>query len=356
MPADSNIQIPGAVSVEPPAVEEPTTPAGTASAQARPAGTRSRVADRQPHRRPGALAGTVRRLPHHGAGAPALRHGPLAEGRTARPGAAPGPPPAREDHPLRPRAHPGTRGPRPRRRSARRLPLLRVGVEHHPRRLPGQGRRDPGLRPLLHRPGLPRFGGHRPGHPRLRHQVLHRRGHVRPGRQQHPGLLHPGRHQVPGHHPRRQTASGPRNPAGPERPRHLLGLRFAAHRGAGPHHVEHVRPRPPALLPDHGGLRRPHLPLRQRRGQDQPGEVPLEAEAGRPLAGLGGSPAHQRHGPGLPPAGPCRRDRGRRLPAVGARRAGLPGHRGGVLRGDRPAGPHQVRPRGARPGAADRHS
>ena len=178
------------------------------------------------------------------------------------PGAAPGPPPAGENHPLRPRAHPGARGARPRRRRARRLPVLRVGVEHHPRRVPGQRRRDARLRPLLHRPGLPRFGGHRPGHPRLRHEVLHRRGHVRPGRQQHPGLLHPGRHQVPGHHPRRKAASGPRNPAGPERPRHLLGLRFAAHRGPGPHHVEHVRPGTPALLPHDGRLRRPHLPAR----------------------------------------------------------------------------------------------
>ena len=42
-------------------------------------------------------------------------------------------------------------------------------------------------------------------------------------------------------------------------------------------HLEHVRPGHPALLPDDGGLRRPHLPAGQRRGRDLAGEVPLEA-------------------------------------------------------------------------------
>ena len=49
-----------------------------------------------------------------------------------------------------------------------------------------------------------------------------------------PGLLHPGRHQVPRHHPRRQAAPGPGDPAGAVRPRHLLGLRLAAYRGHPP--------------------------------------------------------------------------------------------------------------------------
>ena len=57
-----------------------------------------------------------------------------------------------------------------------------------------------------------------------------------------------------------QAAPGPGDPAGAERARHVLGLRLAAHRGAAPHAVEHVRPRHPALVPDDGGLRRPHLP------------------------------------------------------------------------------------------------
>ena len=134
----------------------------------------------------------------------------------------------------------------------------------HPRRFLKKGKETAGLRPVLHGPRLARLGRHRPRHPRFRDEVLHRRGHLRPGRQQHPGLLHPGRHQVPGHHPRRQAASGPGDPAGAERPRHVLGLRLPAHRGAAPHDVEHVRPGHPALVPHDGGLRRPHLPAGQR--------------------------------------------------------------------------------------------
>ena len=44
-------------------------------------------------------------------------------------------------------------------------------------------------------------------------------------------------------------------------------------------HVDHVRPHDPALVPLHGGLRRPHLPPGQRRGQVDLRQVPLEAEA-----------------------------------------------------------------------------
>ena len=127
--------------------------------------------------------------------------------------------------------------------------------------------------------GLARVRGHRARHPRVRHEVLHRRGHLRPGRQQHPRLLHPGRHQVPRRDPRRQAAPRPRDPAGAERARHVLGLRVPAHRGAAPHDVEHVRPGHPAVLPDDGGLRGPHVPLHQRRWRDLAGQVPLEAQA-----------------------------------------------------------------------------
>ena len=180
--------------------------------------------------------------------------------------AAAGPPPAREDHPLRPRADPGAGRARAGRGRPRRVRGLRQRAAGDERGLPGQERRDPGVRPVLHGAGLARVCGHRARHPRLRHEVLHLRGHLRPGRQQHPGLLHPGRHQVPRRHPRGQAAPGPRDPAGAERARHVLGLRVPAHRGPAPHALEHVRPRHPALVPDDGGLRRPHLPLRQRRG------------------------------------------------------------------------------------------
>ena len=166
--------------------------------------------------------------------------------------------------------------------------------------------------------GLAWVCGHGAGHPRVRDEVLHVRRHLRPGRQQHPGVLHPGRHQVPRRHPRRQAAPGPRDPAGAERPRHVLGLRLAAHRGAAPHDLEHVRPRHPALLPDHGGLRGAHLPAAERRRRDLPGQVPLEARARRALPGLGGGADAGRPGPRLPPPRPRRRHRVRRVSRSGS--------------------------------------
>ena len=153
--------------------------------------------------------------------------------------------------------------------------------------LPGQGGPDPGLRPVLDRVGVTRLGRHRAGHARLRGEILHRRGQLRPRRQQHPGVLHPGRDQVPRRHPRRQAPSRSRDPAGAERPRYLLGLRLAAHRGAAPHDVEHVRPSHPRVLAHDGGVRRPHLPPGRGRRHDDAGEVALEAQGRRPLAGVG---------------------------------------------------------------------
>ena len=48
--------------------------------------------------------------------------------------------------------------------------------------------------------------------------------------------------------------------------------------GVDPHaDVDHVGPGHPPVLSDHGGIRGPHLPPRQRQGQDDVGQVPLEA-------------------------------------------------------------------------------
>ena len=177
------------------------------------------------------------------------------------PDAAAGPPPAGEDHPLRPRAHPRAGRARPRRRRARRL-----------RRLRQRARRSPGPASSaknVETPVFVRFS-----------TVLGSRGSADTVRDTRgfatkfytdegtfdlvgnniPVFFIQDGDQVPRRHPRRQAAPGPRDPAGAERPRHVLGLRLAAHRGAAPHDVEHVRPRHPALLPDDGGLRRPHLP------------------------------------------------------------------------------------------------
>ena len=259
----------------------PRKPDQSAPAAASPTGvTNGQRPTRSP--RPG------RQIPHHRAGSAAAGHRPLAQGRRPGSDAAGGLPPAREDHPLRPRADSGARRPRARCRGARRLRVLRHRGVGHQGRLPRQeGHEDRSLHPLLDRARLAGFGRHRPRHPRLRGEVLHRRGHLRPGRQQHAGVLHPGRHQVPRHHPRRQAAAGPGDPAGAVGARHVLGLRVAAHRGHPPRVLEHERPRHPALVPDDGGLRRPHLPAGQRHGQDQPGQVPLEAGRRRALAGVG---------------------------------------------------------------------
>ena len=173
-----------------------------------------------------------------------LRAGP------ARPDAPAGPPPAREDHPLRPRAHPRAGRARPRRRRARHLRRLRRRRGPHagrvPRRRTSRHRCSCGSRPSLGSRGSADTVRDTRG---FAVKFYTERGQLRPRRQQHPGLLHPGRHQVPGHHPRRQAAPRPRDPAGAERARHVLGLRLAAHRGPAPHDLEHVRPRHPALVP-----------------------------------------------------------------------------------------------------------
>ena len=294
-------EIPGAPGPVPPPVDEPTEPGGPLPPKPDQHGPGHVQPDRPGDRDPAEEGRAGRRPPHHRPGRAPVRHRPLAEGRSPRPGAASGPSPAGEDHPFRPRTHPRAGRARPGRRRSRRVPGLRRRRGDHQGRLPRRGRRDAGVRALLHRPGLTRIGRHGARHPGLRDEVLHRRGRLRPGRQQHPGVLHPGRDQVPRCHPRGQAASGPGDPAGAERSRHVLGLRHAPHRGDPPHPVEHVRPGHPAFLPDDGRLRRPHLPAGQRRGRHHTGEVPLEAEAGCALAGVGGGADHRGRGSRLPP-------------------------------------------------------
>ena len=230
------------------------------AAVARHASRHRRRPRRRPHAR-WAQQGAFLTTSHRRA---AARHRPLAARRAARADPPAGPPPAREDHPLRPRAHPRAGRPRPRRRSTRHLRRLR--------QLPRTSRSAAFLEKDVETPvfvrfstvaGLTRLGRHGPRHPRLRDEVLHRAGQLRPRRKQHPGLLHPGRHQVPRHHPRREAAPRPRDPPGPVGARHLLGLRLAAHRGAAPRDLGDVRPRHPPLVPAHGGLRGPHLPTRR---------------------------------------------------------------------------------------------
>ena len=114
------------------------------------------------------------------------------------------------------------------------------------RRLPGGGRGDAGLRTVLDRARVAGFGRHRARHPRVRGEVLHRRGHLRPRRQQHARC---SSSRTASSSPTSSTPAKPHPdreiPQAQSRARHLLGLRVAAHRGAAPHDVEHVRPRHP---------------------------------------------------------------------------------------------------------------
>ena len=260
-PAGSKPTDPGVPGPEPAAARRAHRAAGAVAAQGRAPWCGAGLADRDADRRTGREPGPVRCLPDHVDRRTPARHRPLAQGRSARSDPAGGLPPPREDHPLRPRAHPGAGRARARRGRARHLPRLRHGRAAVTRAgFLQRGRRDAGVRAVLHRARLARVGRHRPRRPRLRDEVLHRRGQLRPGRQQHPGVLHPGRHQVPRPHPRRQAAPGPRDPAGADAPTTRSGTSSRCTPRRPTTSCGHVRPRHPALVPDDGGLRRPHLP------------------------------------------------------------------------------------------------
>ena len=87
--------------------------------------------------------------------------------------------------------------------------------------------------------------------------------------------------------PRREARAAQRDSAGGIGPRHVLGLHLADARIDAHDHVGDVGPRHPAQLPHDGRLRRPHVPLRQRRGRVALREVPLEAAARRALGARG---------------------------------------------------------------------
>ena len=121
--------------------------------------------------------------------------------------------------------------------------LTKSLVEYTERRLPaGGGQPHAGVRALLHRGRLARLGRHGARRARLRGQVLHARRQLRPGGQQHPGVLHPGRDEVPGPGARAQARAAPRHAAGLQRARHLLGFRLADARDHAHADVADVRP------------------------------------------------------------------------------------------------------------------
>ena len=146
-----------------------------------------------------------------------------------------------------------------------------------------------------------------------------RRGQLGSRRQQHPGVLHPGCDQVSRPHPCREARAAQRDPAGGVRARHVLGFRLAHARIDAHADVGHVGPRDSAQFRDDGGLRRPHLPARQRQGRVALRQVPLEADEGRPFAGVGRGAEDRRQGRRTSIAAIC----GRRSSAATSRNGSL---------------------------------
>ncbi len=171
------------------------------------------------------------------------------EGRAARADAARRLHPAREDHPLRPRAHSRAHRSCARLGRARLLRVLQAAGEVHPCRAVCRSRQGhAGVRALLHGGRRARLGRHRARCARLRREVLHRRRQLGPGRQQHAGVLHSGRDEVPRPRACRQARAASRHAASRVGARHVLGLRFADAR-VDPHaDVGDVRSRDPAQL------------------------------------------------------------------------------------------------------------
>ena len=346
--------IPGAPGGEPPALAEPTEPRDPQPPKPDQGAPETRTptgaetgAPMESNGQQGACLTTA-------TGRAAARHRPLAHGRAARPDAAPGPPPAREDHALRPRAHPRARRARPRRRSPRRL----RGQRHRRGRSCRAAFLAKGRRPVF-----VRFS-----------TVLGVRGSADTVRDtrgfatkfytdegnfdlvgnnipvffiqdgiKFPDVIHAGKPHPDREIPQAQSA-------------HDTFWDFVSlHTEAQHHTIWNMSDRGiPRSYRTMEGFGVHTFRLRQRRRRDLAGEVPLEAGARRPLPDLGGGADARRPRPRLPPPRPLRRHRVRRLPRVGPRRAGLPGHPRADLRGHRPARPDQARPRGAGAGAGGR--
>ena len=242
-------------------------------------------------------------------------HRRLAQGRPARADAARGLPPPREDHALRPRAHPRARRARARRgaptatsRSTSRWPTSPGPSFLH----------DPALRT----PVFVRFStvaGSRGSADTVRdvrgfatkfytdEGNFDLVGNNIPVFFIQDGIKFPDFVHAVKPEPHNEM------PAGGLGARHVLGLRLARARDDAHGHVGHVGPRAPAQLPDDGGLRRPHLPARQRRAARRTlvkfhwkpllGAHSLVWDEAQKIAG---------QGPRLPPPRPVGGDRGRR--------------------------------------------
>ena len=183
-----------------------------------------------------------------------------------------------EDAALQPRACPRARRAC---QGERRARLLRGDRGRHPVHQGGplragrQAHAD--VRALLHRRRRAGLRGHGARPARLRAEVLHRGGQLRPRRQQHAGLLRARRLQVPGLHPLAEAA--PRH--GHALQRHAVGLLDALARERPPGDDPDVRPRHAAHLAPHERLQQPHVLVDQRRRRALLGQVPLQDGPGR---------------------------------------------------------------------------
>ena len=184
-----------------------------------------------------------------------------ADRRSPRPGAAAGHLAAREAGALRPRGDPRAAHAR---QGLGRLRPLHGHARHH---APHQGQavrrhrqEDRSLRALLYGGRRARRGGCRTRHPWLLSQVLHRRGQLGSGGQQHTGLLPARPAALPRPEPRRQARPAHQ----PAQRAEQLGLLDPAARSTAPGHLCDGRPRPARRLPLHARLRQPRLQLHQR--------------------------------------------------------------------------------------------
>ena len=194
-------------------------------------------------------------------------------------------------HPGAPTARQGRRRVRPLRGDQRRQQIHQgrgISARHQDRHA-GQ---------VLHRrrrAGQPR---HLAGSARVRAEVLHDRGQLRHGRQQHAGLLHARPAEVPALHPIPEAHAGNQF----ARQQHAVGLLDPVTGVRAPGDLADGRSGHPQELAAHERLQQPHLQLDQRRRRDLLGEVPLHHRPGHRLPDPGGRRPAGRRGRRLSPA------------------------------------------------------
>ena len=138
------------------------------------------------------------------------------------------------------------------------------------------GKTNRSIHALLYRGGGERLSRHGARSAGLCDQVLHRGRKLRPGRQQHAGLLYPRSAQIPRLHPLAEARPLHQYPGA----RQHLGLFLAESRGYASVHDSVQRSRHPRQLSQHGRLRVAHLSMGQCARRSILGEVSLQDRSG----------------------------------------------------------------------------